>query len=197
VKPAAWRAAVLRSPTITDSVRVLLLVLAENMLADGTVSVPRSELARTLGRNERRITERVAAAVGAGYLRVVSVGRQGRTAVYSAALPRAVRGVCPMSETRQLGCGLQPPRRVRTSAPYWGADGGPASSTRDQPDHGALPDLDDTAPGNGQRAPTLLPSLPSREQLQTADAAHFMTAELLAFPTQPQQRTIMKNGAPP
>ena len=87
--PRDWRREVLRSTAITDPVRVLLLVLAEHMKGDLTVSVPRRDLARWLNRSEKRITDRIASAHAAGLLDTVSPGFKGHTAVYAALFPEA------------------------------------------------------------------------------------------------------------
>lgn len=82
-----WREIVLASPHITDSVRVVLLVLADHMTDHGYVSVPRSTIARTIHRSPRRVTERLERAREAGLLDVVRSGRPGRTAEYVAVIP--------------------------------------------------------------------------------------------------------------
>lgn len=90
--PEGWRAAVVADPALPSSVKVFLLALATKMRRDGRVSVPRAEMARRLGRSERRITERVGVAVRAGYLAVASPGYRGHTAVYVATLPTVGKG---------------------------------------------------------------------------------------------------------
>lgn len=90
--PDAWRRVVLRSPRINDSVRVLLLYLADHMRANRTVSVPRSKIADDLGRSERRISERVSAAHAAGFLDTVEPGYRGHVPVYQGLFPEAERG---------------------------------------------------------------------------------------------------------
>ena len=77
-----WRREVFRSARITDATRVLLLLMADRMDANRKVSVPRSELARLLGRREQRVAERFHSAVESGLLTTVSRGHKGRTAVY-------------------------------------------------------------------------------------------------------------------
>lgn len=109
--PEPWRSAVVASPTITDATRVLLLDMWITMRRDGRVSVPRAEIARRLGRSERRIDERVAAAVAAGYLAVASPGHRGHTAVYVATLPESATPV-----GRALRTGKGDPRGSRTQA---------------------------------------------------------------------------------
>jgi hypothetical protein len=84
-----WRAAVLASPRITDATRVLLLLMADSMKPDQTVSVPRRVLAAQLGRHERRIDERVKQAIGAGFLESVAPGYRTHTAVYKCLFPAA------------------------------------------------------------------------------------------------------------
>ncbi len=82
-----WRATVLRSPHITDSVRVVLLILADHMTEKGYVSIPRTAIADAIGRTPRRVTERLEKARDAGLLDVVRSGRPGRTAEYVAVIP--------------------------------------------------------------------------------------------------------------
>lgn len=134
---ARWIAEVLRSPHITDSVRVLLIVMAEYMTAAGYVTVPRAELADRIGRNPRRVTERIESAKGAGFLQVVRSGRPGLTAGYNATVPAPSHGADGCTNE---GCGrvhqphgaVSSTHRWRTGAPSktdtHGADGGPAST---------------------------------------------------------------------
>ncbi len=84
-----WCAEVARTSAVTDSVKVLLLVLAVEMRENGYVSVPRLELCRRLDRRERVVSERLAQAVNAKLLDRVQRGQKGRTAVYRALLPDA------------------------------------------------------------------------------------------------------------
>lgn len=84
-----WYREVLRSPLISDSVRVLLIALHDDMQADGFVSVPRKQLAARLGKNPRRISERFEQAVAAGFLGRVRAGQPTVTAEYRAMLPNA------------------------------------------------------------------------------------------------------------
>lgn len=114
-KRSAWRRHVLRSHLITDSVRVLMLELAEEMSPGGIVSVPRSDLAGRLDRDAKRITERIALAKDAGFLDVVSRARPGHTAVYAAKFPPA-RGADSRTHRGADGGTPKPPAR--------GADGG-------------------------------------------------------------------------
>lgn len=86
IKPR-WYREVVRSPLISDSVRVLLLVLHEDMAADGFVSVPRKQLAARLGKDPRRIAERIEQAVAAGLLFRLRAGQPGVTAEYRATFP--------------------------------------------------------------------------------------------------------------
>lgn len=84
-----WRRVVIRSPRISDAVRVYLLVLADHMRADRTVSVPRARIAEQMGRHPQRIAERTRAAHDAGFLDTVSPGYKGHTAVYQGLFPEA------------------------------------------------------------------------------------------------------------
>lgn len=59
-----WRRAVFRDPHISDSTRVLLLLLADSMSPTTLkVRVPRDKLARALNRSDRRLAERLREAV--------------------------------------------------------------------------------------------------------------------------------------
>ena len=82
-----WRREMLATHTITEGVKLLLLVMCDYMNADGYVSVPRSELARILGRHPSKVSDRVKAARRAGWLTIVSGGWRGHTAVYRASVP--------------------------------------------------------------------------------------------------------------
>lgn len=84
---ADWREAVFRSAAITDSVRVVLLFLAEHMRENRQVSVPRKDIARNLGRSERKVSQRIADAHAAGFLDTIQRGRKGHTAVYVGLFP--------------------------------------------------------------------------------------------------------------
>jgi hypothetical protein len=84
---ARWLREVLRSPHITESIKVMLLSLGiEEMDSSGLVSVPREEIAARIGRAKARVSERVQVAVDAGFLVRVSAGKRGSTAVFAAAL---------------------------------------------------------------------------------------------------------------
>lgn len=82
-----WRREVYRTPLVTDSVRVALLALADDMDDDGMVSVDRAELAEKLSRSDRRIGDRFAEAIGAGFLERVKRGQRNGKGVYRATLP--------------------------------------------------------------------------------------------------------------
>jgi len=117
-----WRRAVLRSSQITDSTRVLLLVLAEHVRDHNLqVSVPRKDLARWLNRSERRITERITAAHDAGLLDTVSPGHRGRTAVYAVLFADEKRGT---KSSPLLGTENRPAIAGESGTP-----GGPTSTT--------------------------------------------------------------------
>lgn len=121
-----WRAAVLCAKCITDSTRVLLLVMYDYVRPDMTVSVPRSELAQILARSERRISERVAAAQDAGFLGKdpIARGQKGRTAVYACLFPD-VQGAANRHPE-------QTPKGARNRHPENGfsvTDGGPTTNS--------------------------------------------------------------------
>lgn len=87
-----WRRAVYRSTTLSDRVKVLLLYLADHMRDNRQVSVPRAQVAKGLGRSERRVTERITEAHEAGWLSTVTRGQKGITAVYQGLFPDAFSG---------------------------------------------------------------------------------------------------------
>lgn len=87
-----WRREVFRSTVLSDRTKVLLLFLAENMREDRKVSLPRDQIARALGKSERRITERITEAHDAGWLSTVVRGQKGVTAVYQGLFPDVVSG---------------------------------------------------------------------------------------------------------
>lgn len=125
---ADWRAVVYRHAGINNSVRVLLLYLADNMRADRTVSIPQSRIAEALGVSTRRVKERIAAARSAGLLDTVRKGRPGTTAMYQGLLPKPSLGAdVRTNQTAQHGA------VVRTiKPPLYGADGGPPISKRER-----------------------------------------------------------------
>jgi len=131
-----WRVEVIRSARISDSVRVVLIVLAGRMTDAGYVSVPRTELSALIGRSPRRITERIEKAREAGYLDQVRRGRPGRTAEYQAILPGLLLGADGRTKERSSEDHLMVRTAatvlVRTGAPPWtaphGADGGPTNT---------------------------------------------------------------------
>jgi hypothetical protein len=121
--PEDWRRAVFRAHHLGDPVRVLLLFLADHMKDNRTVSVKRDVIAKALGKSERRISERVAAAHDAGFLSTVAPGYRGHVAVYQGTFPEA-ESVTPTStlssaETRPLST------RERVTP------GGPTTTTAD------------------------------------------------------------------
>lgn len=130
-----WRQAVFKSTRIKDNARVLLLYLADHMKADRTVSIPRKTIASDLGKSERRITERIAAAHEAGFLSTVAAGYRGRTAVYQGLFPTPQSGTHarPLS-TRDSGTILSPLSSAETRPLFTqesGTDGGPTTTTAD------------------------------------------------------------------
>jgi hypothetical protein len=118
----------MRAPGINDSTRVLLLVMAEHMRDNLTVSVPRKDLARWLNRSEKRIQERIKHAHQAGFLDTVSPGHRGHTAVYAGLFPDADRGTA----TRALsGAANRTPMKAHSGTP-----GGPTTPTAETPARG-------------------------------------------------------------
>ena len=82
-----WVEEVFRTPLITDSTRVVLLALAFEMDESGLVSFRRKDLAARLGRSDRRVGDRIANAIDAGYLRRISRGQRNGLGRYQATLP--------------------------------------------------------------------------------------------------------------
>lgn len=122
-----WRALVYRHAGINNSVRVMLLYLADNMRADRTVSIPQSRIAEALGVNPRRVKERIADARSAGLIDTVRQGRPGITAMYQGLFPDLALGAdVRTNQTAQHGA---VERTKRT--PLYGADGGPPISKRE------------------------------------------------------------------
>jgi len=118
-----WRRVVLRSQSISNPVRVLLLYLADRMFADRKVSVPRTTIAQDLGVSERRVTARVSAARNAGFLDTVVRGQKHVTAVYQGLFPVDLRGT---STSPLRGAHGGPPEKALR-----GTHGGPTITTAD------------------------------------------------------------------
>lgn len=135
-----WRAVVYRHAGINNSVRVLLLYLADNMRADRTVSIPQSQIAADLGVNVRRVKERIAAARSAGLLDTVRKGRPGTTAMYQGLFPSVSLGTPGVpKEEPQHGADVRTNQTAQHGAvdrtikpPLYGADGGPPISKRER-----------------------------------------------------------------
>ena len=121
-----WRTAVLCAKCITDSTRVLLLVMYEYVKPDMTVSVPRYELAQILDRSERRISERVAAAQDAGFLGKDPIvrGQKGRTAVYACLFPDVQGAANRHPEQTSKGARNRHPEKAVSVT-----DGGPTTNS--------------------------------------------------------------------
>ncbi len=83
---ARWRREVLRTPLVTDSVRVLLLAMCDDMIENAQVRMSRAVYATRLCRSERRISERLEQAVAAGLLDRVEKGAPGRLPLYAGLL---------------------------------------------------------------------------------------------------------------
>ncbi|MFG1963151.1 hypothetical protein [Nonomuraea sp. NPDC049028] len=83
---AHWLRAVMRSPQVTDSLRVLLMTLALLMDANGRVSVPRKDLAALLERSDRKMADKFKVALKSGFLVQTARGQKNQTAVYMAAI---------------------------------------------------------------------------------------------------------------
>jgi hypothetical protein len=115
-----WRRAVYASRRLPDSVRVLLLLLADHMGADRRVSIPRTDLAAMLGISERRVTQRVTEAHTHGFLTTIVRGQKGVTAIYQGLFGEAFRGT---ATSPLKGDALQPP-----DGPFSGTPVGPTTT---------------------------------------------------------------------
>lgn len=116
----AWRAQVIhRSSGLTNQTIVLMLELHQRMRHDGTVSVPRIQLADALGVDPSRIRERLREAVDKQHLDRVVRGRPGTTAVYRAVLKKgaARRPSEERSAAPQEGGGILTHVEERPAAP--------------------------------------------------------------------------------
>jgi hypothetical protein len=132
---AHWLNEVLRTPHVTESIKLLLFAVAiEDMDPAGRFSVPREDLAMRIGRGKARVSERLQIAVDAGLLLRLSAGKKGSTAVYAAALngsacsdqtdeaPDIEKGPPVRTESEHFGSGSQdaepepkgPPIRTET-----------------------------------------------------------------------------------
>lgn len=83
-----WLGHVRRSPQVTDSVRVLLMTLADEFMDDdGHTKVKQIEVAVILGKDKRRLYDRYQAAINAGFLVETSRGGEGGAVTYQAEIP--------------------------------------------------------------------------------------------------------------
>jgi hypothetical protein len=139
-----WLREVWRTQRITDSVRVLLLRLGDGMDPRGIITTTRAELAQSLGRSERRITERVQRAIDAGLLDRVQAGQPAKgdtpatATTYAAVLPSQGADGRTLREGADSGISqgadgrtLSPAGSVLVRTGIEGADGGPALGKRE------------------------------------------------------------------
>ena len=83
-----WLDHVRRSPQITDSVRVLLMTLADKWMDEsGLTKVKQIDVAVALGKQTRRLRDRYTAAITAGFLIEVARGGEGGAVTYQARIP--------------------------------------------------------------------------------------------------------------
>ena len=139
--PTDWRREVYRSTTLSDRTKVLLLFLSDHMREDRKVSVPRAKIASSLGRSERRITERITEAQDHGWLSTVVRGQKGLTAVYQGLFPDALSGTDVRPLNRKVsqfsGTPTSPLNDAETrplngpKQAFSGTPGGPTSSRAD------------------------------------------------------------------
>jgi hypothetical protein len=200
VKPAEWRAAVLRSPTIDGETRCVLLVL--DVTDDGRTAVSRAALAAMFGRSERQIAERLRRAREAGFLAMAERPARGRPTIYEVTAPSRPNG-------RERSHMVERVKRGRTRSrlhplPATGED-------MASPDNQDGPDtVDSNACGHDFTRPISTPgetvtkpdpahthpSLPLLNHGANADAAHDRSADVLAFKGDHQRRTIMNADEP-
>lgn len=105
---ARWLRQVIRTPQLTDSIRVLLMTLALHMDASGRVSVPREDLAVLLNRNERKVGEKVKAALESGFLVQTARGQKHQTAVYRAAINGQTLSMAPEGPAESFTLSVSP-----------------------------------------------------------------------------------------
>ncbi|WP_152521144.1 hypothetical protein [Nocardiopsis ganjiahuensis] len=124
-----WLRYVYATSRVPDSVRVLLLVLAEHMGNDGRVEVSRDDLAVLLSRAPQRISGRYSQAIEAGLLQQVRRGTRGAKSVFQAVLPEG-ESITPVGDTF-------PGKRVSVPSPVSGETdhprGGHVSEETDHP----------------------------------------------------------------
>ena len=93
-----WLRYVYATARVPDSVRVLLLVMAEHMDEDGRVEIGRDDLAALLSRAPQRISGRCSKAIEAGLLQQVRRGTRGAKSVFQAVFPEG-ESITPVSDT--------------------------------------------------------------------------------------------------
>lgn len=134
-----WRRAVYRA-RVSGNVQVLLLLMADHMRVNLTVSVPRTTLAKELGIHEQRVAERIKVATEHGWLFRSSGGYRGRTAEYRALFPgERVRetGTQSGAERVRPTSTHSTPEIGTHSTHEWVPDGGYAITTADLSQVGA------------------------------------------------------------
>ena len=144
-----WRYAIFRSTQLGDRTKVLLLYLSDHMQPNRKVSIPRAQIARDLGRSERRVTERIAEAHDKGWLDTITRGQKGITAVYEGTFPDPpVRGRASVPQNNPTnpfsGTPTSPLKDAETRPlnkpiqAFSGTDGGPTNNEANpflDPDH--------------------------------------------------------------
>lgn len=121
-----WRRAVYRA-RVSGNVQVLLLLMADHMRTNLTVSVPRTILAKELGIHEQRVAERIKVATEHGWLFRSAGGYRGRTAEY--------RALFPGERVREIGTHSEG-ERVRPTSTHSTPEIGTHSTTECVPDGG-------------------------------------------------------------
>ena len=87
-----WRKVIFHTDALTLAERMVCLALAEHMASGGVVKVNRQVIADMLGWDtKQRVTDRLGAAVKAGYLSKIDGGSNGVPARYQAMIPKADR----------------------------------------------------------------------------------------------------------
>src|SRR5690606_10313593 len=160
---AHWLRAVIRATHIPESVRVLLMTLALHMDASGRVSVPREVLAALLGRNERKVAERVKGALESGLLVRTVRGQKHRVAVYQA----AIGGVIPDPLSVPPGDPVESGVRVPHEGPAEDSQG--AGSMHPEPDSQGAGSMHPETQGAGFR---MTPGGPAEDSQGAPRGAH-------------------------
>ena len=182
----AWRKEVTRTPLLQDSTKVFLLDLyIDGMWADGTVSIPRVEMARRLEVSAQRIKMRIADAISVGFLVPLVRGRKNTTAVYMIGRPgagavrtprRAVRpGREPWRQNGAQEYGYKPPKAMDSGTGVRTAENGHIGTSDGSAVRACVPPVvtqanNGPAPLDGVQDPT--PTATDAADLAVKDVGH-------------------------